>query len=407
MHRWFPNRDATFAAGLAGQVPRMPANPEHLEQAALEHLPAEVWSFIARGAGSGRTLAANRRAFNRWELVPRMLTGIDTADLTTKLFGTTLTAPLMLAPIGLAGLAHARGEAPAAQVVRDLGLGMILSNSSSLSLEEVAEEAPGANLWFQLHPPKSEALAVSMVQRAEKAGYQTIVVTIDSWTRGWRPADLDYAYDPFLRGHGMGTFLADPEFCRPLPSDVPHGSKEWNENLATRWREVFGHSHLSFDYLATLRTVTDLPILVKGVLHPDDADLAIEHGADGIVVSNHGGRQVDRSRAALDALPDVAARVAGRVPVLFDSGVRTGADASIALGLGADVVLLGRPWIYGLAIDGANGVRHVLEAVLAELELTVLMLGAGTVGELRRCVEPAYHARPREAGDTHHDRRPS
>jgi lactate 2-monooxygenase len=226
MHRWFPNRDATFAAGMTGQVPRMPANPEHLEQAALEHLPTEVWSFIACGAGSGRTLTANRQAFNRWELVPRVLTGVGTADLTTDLLGTRLTAPVMLAPIGLAGLAHPRGEAVAARVVRDLGLGMILSNSSSLSLEEVAEEAPGTGLWFQLHPPKDEALAVSMVQRAQKAGYQAIVVTVDSWTRGWRPADLDYAYDPFLRGQGMGTFLADPAVCRARVPKPPRRARE-------------------------------------------------------------------------------------------------------------------------------------------------------------------------------------
>jgi lactate 2-monooxygenase len=388
MQRWFDTRDATFAAGLAGRVPRMPANPERLEQAALDHLPAEVWSFIAHGAGSGRTLNANRRAFDAWELVPRMLSGRDSVDLNTELLGTTLTAPVMLAPIGLAGLVHPGGEAVAARTVRELGLGMILSNSSSQSLEEVAEQAAGANLWFQLHPPKSEALAVSMIQRAEKAGYQAIVVTVDSWTRGWRPADIDYAYDPFLRGHGMGTFLVDPEFCRPLPTDVAPGSEEWTRSVAARWREVFGHPSLSFDYLATLRKVTSLPILVKGIMHADDAERAMAVGVDGIVVSNHGGRQVDRSRAALDALPAVAERVGGRVPVLFDSGVRTGADACIALGLGARTVLLGRPWIYGLAIDGGQGVRHVLEAVLAELELTMLMVGAGAVSDLRRYVEP-------------------
>jgi lactate 2-monooxygenase len=403
MPQWYQMRDAIFADGLSGRMPRMPANPENLEQAAREHLPAELWSFIAHGAGSGRTLTANRRAFDRWELVPRMLTGSGSADLATELLGTTLTAPVMLAPIGLAGLAHPGGEAAAARTVRELGLGMILSNSSSMSLEEVAEEAPGASLWFQLHPPRSEALGVSMVQRAEKAGYQAIVVTVDSWIRGWRPADLDYAYDPFLHGYGMGTFLADPEFRRSLPADLPPGSEAWTRSAAAQWREVFGHPSLSFDYLTTLRKVTSLPILVKGILHPDDAERAVSAGADGIIVSNHGGRQVDRSRAALDALPAVAERIRNQVPVLFDSGVRTGADAGIALGLGADTVLLGRPWIYGLAIDGAQGVRRVLECVLAELELTMLMVGAGVVSDLRKYVEPISDAAPGGRAAGHHD----
>jgi lactate 2-monooxygenase len=403
---WYQMREAIFEDGLGGRVPNLPANPEDLEQAAREHLPAELWSFIARGAGGGRTLTANRRAFDRWELVPRMLAAPAAAALSTELLGNTLAAPLMLAPIGLAGLAHPDGEVAAARTARDLGLGMVLSNSSSASLEEVAEGGRGSGLWFQLHPPRGDALGVSMVQRAEKAGYGAIVVTVDSWTRGWRPADLDNAYDPFRRGHGMGTFLADPEFRRGVPSESPPGSDAWIRDAAAHWRTVFGNPGVSFEYFAELRAATSLPILIKGILHPDDAERAVAHGLDGIVVSNHGGRQVDRSRAALDALPSVAERVANRVPVLFDSGIRTGADAAIALGLGADAVLLGRPWIYGLAIDGAQGVRHVLQCVLAELELTMLMVGASTVKDLRNQVEPVScgcQGRPAGNPDRIHD----
>ncbi|MEV6766758.1 alpha-hydroxy-acid oxidizing protein [Streptomyces sp. NPDC051105] len=385
---WYTMRDEIFADGLRGRLPRLPADPAELEQLARQHLPVGLWSFVANGAGGGRTLAANRAAFDKWELVPRMLHTDEPLSLRTELLGTRMSAPVLLAPIGLAGLAHPDGEAAAARVVRELGLAMALSNSSSLSLEEVADAAPGAGLWFQLHPPKDDELGASIVRRAEKAGYQGIVVTVDSWTRGWRPADLDHGYDPFLRGQGMGTFLADPVFRRSLPTDVPVGSEPWLAAAAARWREVFGHSSLSYEYFDRLREATDLPILIKGVLHPDDAEQAVAHGVSGVVVSNHGGRQLDRSMAALDALPAVARQVAGRVPVLFDSGVRSGADAAVALGLGADAVLLGRPWLYGLAIDGAEGVRHVLRCVLAELELTMLMSGAATVADLRRMVSP-------------------
>lgn len=386
---WYTMRDEVFVDGLRGRVPKLPADPAELEQLAREYLPAGLWSFVANGAGGGRTLAANRAAFDKWELVPRMMHAGEPLTLRTELLGTSMAAPVLLAPIGLAGLAHSDGEAAAARVVRELGLTMTLSNSSSLSLEEVADAAPGAGLWFQLHPPKNDELGASIVRRAEKAGYQAIVVTVDSWARGWRPADLDHGYDPFLRGYGMGTFLADPVFRRALPTDVPEGSEAWLAAAAAQWRAVFGHPSLSYEYFDRLREATDLPILIKGVLHPDDAEQAIAHGVAGVVVSNHGGRQLDRSRAALDALPGIARQVADRVPVLFDSGVRSGADAAIALGLGADAVLLGRPWLYGLAIDGADGVRHVLRCVLAELELTMLMSGAATVDDLRHMVSPA------------------
>ncbi|CDR18234.1 alpha-hydroxy-acid oxidizing protein [Streptomyces iranensis] len=386
---WYTMRDEVFADGLRGRVPRLPADPALLEEAARQYLPAGLFSFVAGGAGGGRTVAANRAAFDRWELTPRMMPAARPLRLRTELWGTGMSAPVVLAPIGLAGLAHPDGEAAAARVARDLGLAMTLSNSSSLSLEEVAGAAPGAGLWFQLHPPKDEELGASMVRRAEKAGYQAIVVTVDSWARGWRPADLDHGYDPFLRGQGMGTFLADPLFRRSLPADLAVGSEPWLAAAAARWREVFGHPGLSYAYFDRLREATGLPVLIKGVLHPDDAEQAIAHGVSGVVVSNHGGRQLDRSTAALDALPAVVRQVAGRVPVLFDSGVRSGADVAVALGLGADAVLLGRPWLYGLAIDGAEGVRHVLRCVLAELELTMLMSGAATVGDLRHMVAPA------------------
>ncbi|AEM84233.1 alpha-hydroxy-acid oxidizing protein [Streptomyces violaceusniger] len=386
---WYTMRDEVFADGLRGRVPRLPADPARLEEVARQHLPAGLWSFVAGGAGGGRTLAANRAAFDKWELTPRMMHAAQPLTLRTELLGTSMAAPVLLAPIGLAGLAHPDGEAAAARVARELGLTMTLSNSSSLSLEEVAGAAPGAGLWFQLHPPKDDELGASIVRRAEKAGYQAIVVTVDSWARGWRPADLDHGYDPFLRGHGMGTFLADPLFRRSLPADLAVGSELWLAAAAARWRAVFGHSGLSYEYFDKLREATDLPVLIKGVLHPDDAEQAIAHGVSGVVVSNHGGRQLDRSKAALDALPAVARQVAGRVPVLFDSGTRSGADVAIALGLGADAVLLGRPWLYGLAIDGADGVRHVLRCVLAELELTMLMSGAATVEDLRHMVSPA------------------
>ncbi|OPF70970.1 hypothetical protein VT50_0235305 [Streptomyces antioxidans] len=386
---WYAVRDEVFADGLRGRLPRLPGDPARLEELARQYLPAGLWSFVAGGAGGGRTVMANRAAFDAWEIVPRPLGAGRALSLVTDVLGTSVAAPVMLAPIGLAGLAHPDGEAAAARVAGQLGLAMALSNSSSLSLEEVAGAAPGAGLWFQLHPPRDEELGASIVRRAQKAGYRAIVVTVDSWTRGWRPADLDLGYDPFLRGQGMGTFLADPLFTASLPQDMAVGSQPWLAAAGARWREVFGHSGLRWDYFEQLGEITDLPILIKGIVHPDDAEEAIARGVSGVVVSNHGGRQLDRSVAALDALPAVVRQVAGRVPVLFDSGVRSGADVAIALGLGADAVLLGRPWLYGLAIDGAEGVRHVLRCVLAELELTMVMSGAATVGDLRHLVRPA------------------
>ncbi len=386
---WYTMRDEVFADGLRGRVPRLPADPARLEEAARQYLPAGLFSFVAGGAGGGRTVAANRAAFDRWELTPRMMPAARPLRLRTELWGTGMSAPVVLAPIGLAGLAHPDGEAAAARVARDLGLAMALSNSSSLSLEEVAGAAPGAGLWFQLHPPKDEELGASMVGGQRRAGYQAIVVTVDSWARGWRPADLDHGYDPFLRGQGMGTFLADPLFRRSLPADLAVGSEPWLAAAAARWREVFGHPGLSYAYFDRLRETTDLPVLIKGVLHPDDAEQAIAHG-----VVRCGGLQPRwPATGPLDGRTGCPARrrAAGGRPGSGAVRLRGAqrCDVALALGLGADAVLLGRPWLYGLAIDGAEGVRHVLRCVLAELELTMLMSGAATVGDLRHMVAPA------------------
>ncbi|MGB8995893.1 MAG: lactate 2-monooxygenase [Pseudonocardiaceae bacterium] len=370
-----------YLRGLTGQRPDLPITADGLEAAAREALPAEAFSYVAGGASTERTMAANREAFARWRIVPRMLRGITERDLSTTVVGTVMAAPVLTAPIGALGLVHPDADLAVTRAAAALGMTSVLSTASSTTLEAVAAATPDAGRWFQLYWPRDLQLAESLVRRAETAGYQAIVVTVDTWSLGWRPRDLQLAHLPFLHAKGIANYLADPVFRARL--DTPPEESAQAMQLAVRlWAEVFGNPALGWADLLLLREWTRLPILIKGICHPEDARAALDHGVDGLVVSNHGGRQVDGARAALDCLPGVLAAVDGRAPVLLDSGIRCGADVLIALALGAHAVLLGRPWVYGLGLAGQRGVAHVLSILLGDLDLTLALAGYSRPSEL-------------------------
>ncbi len=370
-----------YLGGLAGVRPELPMTADGLESAAREALPAEAFSYVAGGASTERTVAANREAFARWRIVPRMLRGVTARDLSTTVVGTSMAAPVLTAPVGVLGLVHPDADLAVTRATAALGLTSVLSTLSSATMEDIAAAAPDAARWFQLYWPRDPQLAESLVRRAETAGYQAIVVTVDTWSLGWRPRDLALAHLPFLHAKGIANYLSDPVFRARL--DAPPEESAQAMQLAVRaWLEVFGNPALGWSDLSLLRQWTRLPILIKGICHPDDARAALDHGVDALVVSNHGGRQVDGARAALDCLPDVVAAVDGRAPVLLDSGIRCGADVLIALALGAQAVLLGRPWIYGLGLAGQRGVAHVLRVLLGDFDLTLALAGYASPSEL-------------------------
>ncbi|MDN5749456.1 MAG: alpha-hydroxy-acid oxidizing protein [Pseudonocardia sp.] len=378
-----------YLRGLGDETPRYPTDPCALEDAARAVLTDGPFGYIAGGAGSGATMRANRAAFDGHGFVPRMLRDTTVRDWSTTVLDTRMPAPLLLAPIGVLSILHADGELAVARAAAELGVPMVLSTAASYTIEEVAEASGDGSRWFQLYWPTEDEVTVSLLQRARAAGYTTLVVTLDTWTLGWRPADLDGSYLPFLRGVGTAIPFSDPAFRAGL-------AKAPEDDLMAavgRWVPMFTGTALRWDRLDLIREHWDGPILLKGVQHVDDALGALDAGMDGIVVSNHGGRQVDRAIGALDALPGIVGAVDGRAAVLFDSGVRTGADAAVALALGADAVLLGRPYAYGLALGGQDGVRHVVRSVLAELDLTLALAGFADLAALRAAPDAVTRVR--------------
>ncbi|MFE7029577.1 alpha-hydroxy-acid oxidizing protein [Streptomyces sp. NPDC057621] len=365
-----------YLAGPDGGTGRPSTDLTTLQEAAREVLPASAYGYVAGDAGTGGTARANRAAFDRWRILPRMLRGVTRRELSVRLFGRDLTAPVLLAPIAAQTVVHPEGELAAVRGAADTGVPFVLSCFASHSMEEVAAAAGPQPRWFQLYWPSDQEIAASLVRRAEAAGYSALVLTVDSPAFAYRPVDLDHGYLPFLHGAGLANFTTDPVFRATLPPDAD------DRTVAGHWAAVSANPSLTWDRLPWLRELTGLPILVKGLLHPEDARLALAGGADGVIVSNHGGRQLDGSAAALDCLPAVRAAVGDDVPVLLDSGVRTGSDLFKALALGADAVLLGRPYQYGLALGGREGVRHVLRCLLAEFDLVLAQSGCGDVRDV-------------------------
>lgn len=368
-----------YQAGMQGRRPPLPTRLEELERRARAALKPAAYDYVAGGAGGEDTMRANREAFRRWRIVPRMLRNVAQRDLSTELLGARLPAPLLLAPVGVQGILHPEGELATARAAASLGVPCVLSTVSSYSLEQVAEAMGDAPRWSQLYWSRQPDITASLVRRAEAAGYRAVVVTLDTTLLAWRPRDLDNAYLPFLFTDGLANYFSDPVFRGQLKR-----SPQEDPAAAVRlWTTIFSNPVLTWDDLKWLRQQTRLPIVLKGILHAEDAQRAADHGADAIVVSNHGGRQVDGAIASLDALPRVLEAVQGRMPVLLDSGIRHGADAVKALALGASAVLLGRPYIWGLAVAGEEGVRQVVQDFLADLELTMGLSGYTRVAELQ------------------------
>lgn len=368
-----------YLDGLKGEVPELPLRAEDLEQRAADLLSPEAYWYVAGGAGDA-SMRANREAFDRYRLVPRMLTDVSERDLSVTVLGKRQPHPVLLAPVGVLGIIHDDAEVAVARAASALDVPMILSTVSSKPMEEVADSLGDTRRWFQLYWPGNAALTQSFVKRAEVAGFEAIVVTLDTKMMAWRERDLELAHLPFLKTHGLSNYFKDPAFRSLLekpPEDDP-------ASAVRKWTEIFSAPEKTWEDLAELRGMTDLPLVLKGVLHPDDAQRAVQAGVDGVIVSNHGGRQVDGAVAAIDALPRVADAVAGRIDVLFDSGIRHGSDALKALALGASAVLLGRPYVWGLACQGSQGVETVLRRMLADIDLNLAMSGHSRLDELNR-----------------------
>ncbi len=417
-----------FRAGISGITPRVPVDPRSLEAAARRTLSPEAFAYIAGGAGAEATMAANRAAFDRWQVWPRPLRDVSVRDLSTEFLGRRRPTPLLLAPLGVMEMAHPEADLAVARAAAARGVPYVLSNQASFPMEQITDAAPAGARLFQLYWSASDELNASLLRRAEASGCEAIVVTVDTHLLGWRTRDLDLAYLPFTRGMGIAQYTSDPVFQQLVRERVRASSTQTRasatqtdaaphvritpkalaagvriarkgaaltgaglrENLRSplpraaveTFLDVFSTPALTWDQLAKARAWTSLPIILKGIVHPDDASRALDAGADGVWVSNHGGRQIDRSVPTLAVLPEIAARVAGRVPVVFDSGVRGGADVFIALALGATVVAIGRPYAYGLGIAGEAGVREVLRNIVAELDITLGLAGLTAVSEI-------------------------
>lgn len=383
-------------------------------------MSGDAWAYVAGGAGDGATMRANRAAFDRWTLVPRVLRDVSSRDLSVSLLGMRLPTPLLVAPVGAAGLVRRGADEMIGAAASAVGVPYILSSQGSSPMEATARAMGDGARWYQLYWSTDEALVDSFIGRAEAMGASALVVTVDTTMLGWRPQDLNRGSLPFARGVGIAQYTSDPRFrelveermargrsgdpglrSRPTPGALrtlasmaherPGGFVENLRSPHTRaevetFLAIYSKPSLSWDDLATLRSRTRLPVLLKGILHPDDAVRAVDMGVAGLLVSNHGGRQVDGAVGALDAMVDIVAALGGpgstSVPVILDSGVRSGADVVKALALGATAVTVGRPHLYGLALDGSAGVRAVLENLVAELDLTLGLIGMRSVTEL-------------------------
>ncbi len=370
-----------YQRGLTGEKPSLPLRIEDLEELARSKMSDEAYGYIAGAAGSEVSMKFNQQAFDQCRIVPRMMCDVAERDLSVELFGTRLPAPIVLAPIGVQSLAHPEGELETGRAASRLGLPYCYSSAATKSPEDVAAAAgDDCPRWFQLYWPRDREITCSFVRRAEAAGYSALVVTLDTRMLAWRERDLDSAFLPFLKAEGIGLYLSDPVFR----SRLQQPPEEDMMTAVLTWAAGFADLSHTWDDIAYLKECTSLPIILKGILHPDDARQAEQHGADGLIVSNHGGRQVDGCIAALDALPGVVDAVGSEFPILFDSGIRRGADVFRAIALGAKAVLVGRPYMWGLAVDGANGICEVIQRLLADFDITMTLCGCRNLSEVTR-----------------------
>jgi lactate 2-monooxygenase len=399
-----------YLNGFAGKRSVVPTSIPELEEAAKKNMSPHAFAYIAGGAGNENTMRSNREAFERLKIIPRMLCDVSERDTSIELFGQKLPSPFLLCPIGVLEMVNKEADVAAAEAASSLNVPFILSSQASRPMEETAAVMGPRPRWFQLYWSKSNDLVASFVQRAERSGCSAIVVTLDTTVLGWRPRDLDLAYLPFLEGKGIAQYTSDPVFQKLM--DIPEPPSErtisWQSLIGLcemvknypggnffsklksgrpvkavqKFISTYSNPALKWDDLKFLREHTQLPILLKGILHADDARKAVDYGMNGIIVSNHGGRQVDGAIATLDALPEIAKAVDKRIPILLDSGIRGGADAFKALALGANAVCIGRPYVYGLAIAGRAGVEEVIKNFQAEFELTMALAGCKSISEI-------------------------
>ena len=403
---------SVYVAGAAGTRQLIPFDPALLEQKAKTKMSPAAWAYIAGGAGLESTLLSNRRDFDRWHIVPRMLRNVENRDLSTDFFGHNIPAPFFLAPIGVLEMAHPAADEAVAASAADWGIPYIFSNQASVPMERCAAAMGQSPRLFQLYWSRSNDLVISFLQRAEACGCSALVVTLDTTMLGWRVRDLDLGSLPFLRGMGIAQYTSDPVFQRLLdaPDDAPAPRPKvtaeaigtllaaarrypggfWSNISSGRalkavrtFTRLYSRPNITWSDLPFLREHTRLPIILKGIMHPDDARKALDYGIDGIYVSNHGGRQVDGSASTIAALPSIAEAVRGKVPILFDSGVRGGADAFKALALGATAVGIGRPYCYALSIGGRAGVTELLDNWFSDFELTMGLSGCKNLDEVR------------------------
>ena len=407
-----------YTAGVHRRKPRVPTDFAELERRARRAMSARAWAYIGGGAGEGRTMAANRAALDRWAIVPRILRDVSQRNLEVELFGRRITAPVLFAPVGAGSLAAPDADALIGRAAAELGVPYILSNQASVSMEDVAaamdDTSAGAPRWFQLYWSTDDDLVDSLLERAAAIRAEAVVVTLDTTMLGWRPQDLNLGSLPFAQGEGIAQYTSDRRFVdivaerlrgaadeRPeislgaiatLFSITRNAPGRFLQNLRSpqpraavqTFLDIYSRPSLNWDDLAGLRARTALPIVLKGVLHPDDARRAVDAGVDGIIVSNHGGRQVDGAISTIDALDAIAPVVDGRIKVLVDSGIYTGSDMFKALALGADAACIGRPHMYGLALAGADGARDAVADIIAELDLTLGLSGHTDVADLDR-----------------------
>jgi len=401
-----------FLGNLRGNTRSIPVSFEKLREKAKQQMSTEAYAYVAGSAGEEATKAANHSGFQQWQIVPRMLQDVSDCNTEIQLFGNTYPSPFLLAPIGVLEMAHAQADLAVSKAAAAEGIPFIFSSQASVTMEKCSNEMGNAPRWFQLYWSTSNELVESFVKRAENCGCQAIVLTLDTTMLGWRPRDLDLDYLPFLRGMGIAQYTSDPVFqdlmqtalaeeddppsitwnaikaLIQMAQNYPGGF--WSNLLSDKPRkavktfiECYSRPSLTWDNLSFLRSLTDLPIILKGILDPGDARKAIECNMDGIIVSNHGGRQVDGAISAVQALPSITKEVQGQIPVLMDSGIRSGGDIFKALALGADAVLLGRPYVYALALAGEQGVREVIQNYRADFELTMGLSGCRRVSEIK------------------------
>jgi len=402
-----------YVKGIGGERPLLPLSYEAMKRQAREKLSPEGFAYISGGAGREETQSANRRAFQQWEILPSMLRGKEYVDTSIKLLGKKQVSPYFLAPIGVLDMARAKGDMKVAGAAAAEQIPLVISNQASAPMEAIAERMGDAERWFQLYYSKSQNLVQSLVERADAAGCSCIVVTLDTTQLGWRRRDLDLGFLPFLQGKGIAQYTSDPEFQRLLDEEskpemkdairprinaatlrtlwsqkrnYPGDFKKWFSSRPSRavqeFISVFSRSDLSWKEIELLRSYTDLPIVLKGIQTVSDAQTAMDKGINALYISNHGGRQVDGACASLDQLYLIRQAVGEDYPLLFDSGVRSGADAMKALCLGATAVGIGRPYVYALALKGEKGVRQMLRYYRAELEQNMFLSGCTSVSDL-------------------------